>query len=309
MRCSSSPLAAWKARVSSRPASSPWEPAEGCRLTCGRPQISLSARSSDHISSSAPWARRGSWAGCRRAWPGQRGDALVDPRVVLHRARAERVDPGVEVEVAAREAVVVADDLGLGDLGQRGGLASAAARLGISSSSGTSGTPGGGDRRGAAARRPSARRSSSRGRAASASRVRGRRRRAAFGAHPAHRRDLSAVARAPRRAARRRPRRAPRRAGRCAARVRRSVIATSSPFSPYSASERDAGGDAALGAAVEDRVDGRVERGSRTRGRPGRRGAPRRPSIDVEPLAGVVRCGGRAARRARPGPRLPSQLR
>ena len=47
---------------------------------------------------------------------GQRGDPLVQLRVVLHRARAERVEAGVEVEVALREAVVVADDLRLGDL-------------------------------------------------------------------------------------------------------------------------------------------------------------------------------------------------
>ena len=49
---------------------------------------------------------------------GQRRDPLVEPRVVLHRAGAERVEAGVEVEVAAREPVVVADDLRLGDLGQ-----------------------------------------------------------------------------------------------------------------------------------------------------------------------------------------------
>jgi hypothetical protein len=48
----------------------------------------------------------------------QRGDALVQLRVVLHRARAERVEARVQVEVALGEAVVVADDLGLGDLGQ-----------------------------------------------------------------------------------------------------------------------------------------------------------------------------------------------
>ena len=48
----------------------------------------------------------------------QRGDALVQLRVVLHRARAERVEAGVEVEVALREPVVVAHDLRLGDLGQ-----------------------------------------------------------------------------------------------------------------------------------------------------------------------------------------------
>ena len=49
---------------------------------------------------------------------GQRRDALVQLRVVLHRARAERVEAGVEVEVALREPVVVADDLRLGDLRQ-----------------------------------------------------------------------------------------------------------------------------------------------------------------------------------------------
>ena len=53
---------------------------------------------------------------------GQRRDPLVEARVVLHRAGAERVEAAVEVEVAPREAVVVADDLRLGDLGQVGRL-------------------------------------------------------------------------------------------------------------------------------------------------------------------------------------------
>ena len=52
----------------------------------------------------------------------QRRDPLVQLRVVLHRARAERVEAGVEVEVAARDAVVVAHDLRLGDLRQAGAL-------------------------------------------------------------------------------------------------------------------------------------------------------------------------------------------
>ena len=56
---------------------------------------------------------------------GQRGDALVQLRVVLHRARAERVEAGVEVEVALGEPVVVADDLRLGDLGELGRLGAA----------------------------------------------------------------------------------------------------------------------------------------------------------------------------------------
>src|SRR5438105_3692190 len=53
---------------------------------------------------------------------GQRRDALVQLGVVLHRARAERVKAGVEVEVALGEAVEVAHDLGLRDLGQAGWL-------------------------------------------------------------------------------------------------------------------------------------------------------------------------------------------
>ena len=82
---------------------------------------------------------------------GQRRDPLVEARVVLHRAGAERVEAGVEVEVAPREAVVVADDLRLGDLRQAAAARRAGALAGISSSSGGSGTSGVGQRRGAAA--------------------------------------------------------------------------------------------------------------------------------------------------------------
>jgi hypothetical protein len=53
---------------------------------------------------------------------GQPGDPLVQLGVVLHRARAERVEAGVEIEVPLGQAVVVAHDLGLGDLGQAGRL-------------------------------------------------------------------------------------------------------------------------------------------------------------------------------------------
>ena len=49
---------------------------------------------------------------------GQHDDALVDARVVLHRAAAERVEAGVDPEVARRELGEVADDLRLGELGQ-----------------------------------------------------------------------------------------------------------------------------------------------------------------------------------------------
>ncbi len=60
--------------------------------------------------------------GVKPGMAGERRDPLVQPRVVLHRARPERVGARVQVEVPARQAVVVAHDLGLGDLGQCGGL-------------------------------------------------------------------------------------------------------------------------------------------------------------------------------------------
>src|SRR4029079_10774383 len=49
---------------------------------------------------------------------GQRGESLVDPRVVLHRAGAERVEAGVDPEVARRELGEVAHQVRLGELGQ-----------------------------------------------------------------------------------------------------------------------------------------------------------------------------------------------
>ncbi len=133
------------------PASSPCEPAEGCRLTCGRPQISAQRALEQ------PHQLEGALGPVRllgRVKPrvaGQRRHPLVEPRVVLHRAGAERIEAGVEVEVAAREPVVVTDDLRLGDLRQPRRLGSRSRSIGISSSSGGSGTPASGS---CAARRP-----------------------------------------------------------------------------------------------------------------------------------------------------------
>ena len=79
---------------------------------------------------------RGVQAGVAR----ERRDPLVQARVVLHRARAERIGAGVEVEVAPREPVVVADDLRLGDLGQLGRAPRAGAWPGSGRASGVSGT-------------------------------------------------------------------------------------------------------------------------------------------------------------------------
>ena len=160
---------------------------------------------------------------------GQRGDALVQLRVVLHRARAERVEAGVEVEVALGEPVVVADDLRLGDLRQLRRLGAAEAARAAASCARA---------RRARARRTRAgpawtsRRSSPRGRAASASRRARTRPGAACASMPgsACRRFVGVMRSPPR--ARPRPRlRARRRAGRCPPCERCSVIATSRPSS------------------------------------------------------------------------------
>ncbi len=50
------------------------------------------------------------------AEPGQRGQPFIHARVVLHRARAERVEAGVNAEVARRELGEVTEQVRLGDL-------------------------------------------------------------------------------------------------------------------------------------------------------------------------------------------------
>ena len=52
------------------------------------------------------------------AEPGQAHEALVDPRVVFHRAGAERIEARVDPEVARRELGEVAQHLRLGELGE-----------------------------------------------------------------------------------------------------------------------------------------------------------------------------------------------
>ena len=49
---------------------------------------------------------------------GKHREPLVDARVVLHRAGAERIEARVDAEVARRELREVPDDLGLGELGE-----------------------------------------------------------------------------------------------------------------------------------------------------------------------------------------------
>ena len=102
------------------PVSSPWAPAAGWSVTARIPLISASASSSSQRSWSVPWAtRRGERMEVGEA--GQPGRPLVELRVPLHRARAERVEAGVDRVVELAQVDVVADDLGLVELGQRGG--------------------------------------------------------------------------------------------------------------------------------------------------------------------------------------------
>jgi hypothetical protein len=52
----------------------------------------------------------------RQGEAGNAGDLLVEPRVVLHRARAERVHPRVDRHIELRQAREMPDDADLGDL-------------------------------------------------------------------------------------------------------------------------------------------------------------------------------------------------
>ena len=114
------PRSAWYARMMSRPVISPHAPAGGCSVARAMPVISQSASSSRQSISSAPWAVS---SGCKRMQPlepRERGDGLGDLRVVLHGARAQRVEAGVHAVVHLREPRVVAHQIDLGHLGQPG---------------------------------------------------------------------------------------------------------------------------------------------------------------------------------------------
>ena len=100
------------------PVSSPWAPAAGWSVTARIPQIS--ARAPLELPQQLERAL-GDLVGRHRVEVGEAGQAgrpLVELRVELHRARAERVEPGVDRVVELRQVDVVADDLGLVQLGQ-----------------------------------------------------------------------------------------------------------------------------------------------------------------------------------------------
>ena len=115
---SGSPRSANAARMSMRPVSSPCDPAAGWSVTAGSPAISARICSSSHISSSAPCAPVVLLEWVEVAEPRNAHDPLVHPRVVLHRAAPERVEAGVDAEVAVCDLGEVAHDLVLGHLGE-----------------------------------------------------------------------------------------------------------------------------------------------------------------------------------------------
>ena len=66
-----------------------------------------------------PWHEASVCSGCRFANAGQAGEPFVPLRVVLHRARAERIEVRVDRHVPRRQVDEVADQVDLADLRQR----------------------------------------------------------------------------------------------------------------------------------------------------------------------------------------------
>ena len=104
------------------------------------PVMAHSVSSSSTSSSSQPWRAAARRRRVDVGQPGQGGDGVAHLGVVLHGARAERVGAEVDGELAVAEPGEVADEVALGDLGQRRRRGAAVA-AGTSSSSGDSGTP------------------------------------------------------------------------------------------------------------------------------------------------------------------------
>ena len=90
--------------MSSSPVSSPWLPAAGCRLIAG--EAGDLAQDPLQLPLELERALRGVVLDERVqvAEARQPDEPLVDARVVLHRAGAERIEAGVDPEVAASRA-------------------------------------------------------------------------------------------------------------------------------------------------------------------------------------------------------------
>ena len=128
MRRRCSPRCSRAARIAITPQSSPWAPAAGDMATAGMPVRVFSQWATRSMSSSAPCTVE---IGLHRMEIGQARQPrhlLVEPRVVLHGAGAQRIEPHVDGVVLLAEAGVVADHLGLGQARQADGRPCAAAR-------------------------------------------------------------------------------------------------------------------------------------------------------------------------------------
>ena len=112
------------------PASSPCAPAAGWSVTRSMPLSSASCLLELASTARARPARASAgWSGCAAREAGQARRPLVDLRVVLHRAGAERVEAEVDRDVPGREPREVAHHLDLGDLRQPGQVVAQRARL------------------------------------------------------------------------------------------------------------------------------------------------------------------------------------
>ena len=72
LRRFASPREACQARIIIMPVSSPWAPAAGCKVTCGRPAISPSHCCRSKSRPSSPCAVSSGCSGCKSASPGRR---------------------------------------------------------------------------------------------------------------------------------------------------------------------------------------------------------------------------------------------
>ncbi len=86
------------------PHSSPWAPAAGLIATAGMPVRALSQRASVSISSSAPCTVDERLERMDVGEARQPRHLLVEPRIVLHRAGAERIEPDVDARNSSARA-------------------------------------------------------------------------------------------------------------------------------------------------------------------------------------------------------------
>ena len=115
---SPSPRAAIAALIAIMPQSSPCAPAFGVIATAFMPVIVISSPASDADQRQRALHGRDRLQRMRVGEAGQPRHLLVEPRVVLHRAGAERIEPGVDRIVLARQPHVMAQRLRLAEARQ-----------------------------------------------------------------------------------------------------------------------------------------------------------------------------------------------